>query len=106
VTGSVAAVRRRWAKGDVLEVTLPMGLAAEPAPDNPAIQALAYGPVVLSGVYPRYPGPLTPKLQLAEVQRTASQPMAFQAIAGGKPVNMIPVHRAAHEYYTVYFETV
>jgi DUF1680 family protein len=100
------AINRRWRAGDLLEVTLPMKLTPEPAPDHPAVQALTYGPVVLSAVYPANPGPVTPRLKVTEVGRTAAQPMAFGASANGKPVRMIPVSRAAHEYYTVYFETV
>jgi DUF1680 family protein len=101
-----AALTRRWQAGDVLEVTLPMRLTAEPTPDHPTVQALTYGPVVLSGVYAANPGPATPQLRLASVRRTAAQPMAFEAVADGKPMKMIPVHRVAHEYYTVYFQTV
>jgi DUF1680 family protein len=100
------AIRRRWQAGDLLEVTLPMTLTAEPTPDHPAVQALTYGPVVLSAVYPANPGPVTPRLKPAEVGRTAAQPMTFGAVANGKPIRMIPVSRAAHECYTVYFQTV
>ena len=41
------------------------------------------------------------------VRRTAAQPMAFEAAAKShrKPVRLIPVARAAHEYYTVYWQT-
>jgi hypothetical protein len=92
-------VRRRWQTGDLLEVTLPMQLAVEPTPDHPAVQALTYGPVVLSGVYGRDPGQLTPQLELASVRRTAAQPMTFEAVADHKPVRLLPVARAAHEYY-------
>jgi hypothetical protein len=70
---------------------------------------VTYGPVVLGGVYPTDPGELTPTLDVASVQRTAAQPMAFQAAAGHKantkPFRLIPVSRAAHQYYTVYFQT-
>jgi hypothetical protein len=31
--------------------------------------------------------------------------MAFGATSGGKPVTLIPVSRAAHEYYSVYWQT-
>jgi uncharacterized protein len=104
--GGWIALRRLWRPGDLLEVTLPMQLAFEPTPDHPAVQAVTYGPVVLSGVYPADPGPLTPTLEAASVQRTAAQPMTFGAISGAKPVRLIPVSRAAHEYYTVYFQAV
>ena len=70
------------------------------------MQALTYGPVVLSGVYPTDPGSLTPQLDLASVSRTTEQPMTFQAVTNGVPTRMIPVNRAAHEYYTVYYQTV
>ena len=39
------------------------------------------------------------------MQQTAAQPMTFAAVAGGQPVTLIPVSRAAHEYYTVYWQT-
>jgi uncharacterized protein len=103
-TGGWVAIRRRWRAGDVLEVTLPMQLAFEPTPDHPAVQAVTYGPVVLSGVYPVNPGALTPALEITSVQQTATQPMTFGAISGGKPVTLIPVSRAAHEYYSVYWQ--
>jgi hypothetical protein len=67
---------------------------------------VTYGPVVLSGVYRANPGALTPSLEVASVQQTAAQPMAFGAISGGRPVTLIPVSRAAHQYYTVYFQAV
>jgi hypothetical protein len=70
------------------------------------VQALTYGPIVLSGVYGRDPGALTPVLEAASVRRTAAQPMAFEAVADRKPVRLIPVARAAHLFYTVYWQTV
>jgi DUF1680 family protein len=103
--GGWIAIRRRWQAGDLLQVTLPMRLAFEPTPDHPAVQAVTYGPVVLSGVYPANPGVLTPALEVGSVQQTATQPMTFGAISGGKPVTLIPVSRAAHEYYSVYWQT-
>jgi uncharacterized protein len=104
-SGGWVAIRRRWQAGDVLEVALPMRLAFEPTPDRPTVQAVTYGPVVLSGVYPANPGALTPSLEVSSVQQTATQPMTFGAVSAGKPVTLIPVNRAAHEYYTVYWQT-
>jgi DUF1680 family protein len=101
------ALRRWWQPGDLLEVTLPMQLVFEPTPDHPSVRAALYGPIVLSGVYPTDPGHLTPVLDTASVHRTAAQPMAFEAAAPakGKPIRLIPVARAAHEYYTIYWQT-
>jgi hypothetical protein len=46
-------------------------------------------------------------LDAASVHRTAAHPMAFEAAgsAQAKPIRLIPVARAAHEYYTVYWQT-
>ena len=46
--GSYVVLERRWASGDTIELALPMSLRAEPLPDDPGLQAFAYGPVVLS----------------------------------------------------------
>src|SRR6185312_9207611 len=46
---SYLVVDRTWKDGDRLEMALPMGLHADPTPDNPAVQALMYGPLVLAG---------------------------------------------------------
>jgi hypothetical protein len=56
-------------------------------------------------VYPANPGVLTPTLEVSSVQQTATQPMTFGATSAGKPVTLIPVSRAAHEYYSVYWQT-
>ena len=106
VGGSWVALRRHWRPGDVLQVTLPMQLAVEPTPDHPAVQALTYGPVVLSGVHGGDPGPLTPQLDVASVGRTAAQPMTFEGVVNRKPVTLLPIGRVAHEYYTTYFQMI
>jgi len=105
--GRWIALHRWWRPGDLLEVTLPMQLVFEPTPDLPSVQAAVYGPIVLSGVYATDPGELTPVLDTASVHRAAAQPMAFEAAAParGRPIRLIPVARAAHEYYTVYWQT-
>ncbi|WP_121115679.1 glycoside hydrolase family 127 protein [Croceibacterium ferulae] len=43
-----AVVERRWQAGDVIGVTLPMSLQAEPTPDDPATVAFTHGPLVLA----------------------------------------------------------
>ena len=47
--GSYVNLSRVWKKGDRVELQLPMRLAAEPMPDDPALQAFLYGPIVLAG---------------------------------------------------------
>jgi hypothetical protein len=136
VTGGWITILRRWQPGDRLEVTLPMRLAFHRAPDDPSVQAVSYGPVVLAGrsVGAAYagdgaaidaidnaailgsirhpaaarpapqPSPL-PLLDTASVHRAAAAPMAFTATADGHPVTLVPVARAAHEPFTVYWQT-
>ena len=106
--GGWITLRRRWQTGDLLEVTLPMQLTFEPTPDYPSVQAVTYGPVVLSAVSRTDPGDLTPTLDATTVRRTDARPMAFEAAdgkPGSRPLRLIPVSRAAHAYYTVYFQT-
>jgi DUF1680 family protein len=105
--GRWIVLHRWWQRGDRLEVTLPMQLVFEPTPDFPSVQAALYGPIVLGGIYATDPGELTPVLDTASIHRTAAQPMAFEAAAPahGQPIRLIPVARAAHEYYTVYWQT-
>jgi DUF1680 family protein len=43
-----AVIDRRWQAGDVVAVTLPMALRAEPLPDDPTLVAFTHGPVVLA----------------------------------------------------------
>jgi hypothetical protein len=119
--GGWVVVSRHWHPGDRLEVTFPMRLAFSPAPDDPAVQAVTYGPVVLSGrygaSYATLTSPLTvvpardtgitplPVLDTTSVRRTAAQPMTFEATADAQPITLVPVARAQHEHYTVYWQT-
>lgn len=48
IPGDYAVIRRRWAKGDRIALTLPMRLRTESANDDPATIALLHGPVVLA----------------------------------------------------------
>jgi uncharacterized protein len=97
-------LRRHWQAGDRLEVTMPMQLAVEPTPDHPEVQALTYGPVVLSAVHPRNPGSLTPQLEMDSISRTSAPQLTFHATVNRQPVQLVPIARATHEYYTTYFQ--
>jgi DUF1680 family protein len=105
VHGGWVEVHRLWRRGDTLQVTLPMQVAFGPAPDQPSVQAATYGPYVLAGVYPSDPGPALPLLDPSSVRQTQADPPAFTATADGQPVPLIPVASAAHQYYTVYWQT-
>jgi DUF1680 family protein len=44
-------ISRKWKKGDVIEMNLPMHLSAEQLPDKSDYYAFKYGPVVLAATY-------------------------------------------------------
>jgi DUF1680 family protein len=46
--GAYTVVDRTWKDGDLVELTLPMKVHAWAMPDDPSIQALMYGPLVLA----------------------------------------------------------
>jgi DUF1680 family protein len=43
------AIDREWKDGDRVEVSLPMHLHTAPTADDPTVQAMMYGPLVLAG---------------------------------------------------------
>src|SRR5471030_2865249 len=47
--GSYLTLARVWKAGDKIEMELPMQLHIEAMPDDPKVQAVMYGPVVLAG---------------------------------------------------------
>ena len=47
--GGYFVLDRTWKNGDRLEIALPMDLHVCPMPDDPSIQAVMYGPLVLAG---------------------------------------------------------
>jgi hypothetical protein len=103
--GNWLAIRRRWRAGDRLEVTLPMRLALNPAPDDPAVQAASYGPVVLNGTYGDRTVTAMLRLDAASLTLIRARPLAFQATADGVPVLLIPTARTHHQHYNVYWQT-
>lgn len=127
--GGWVVVSRHWRPGDQLTVTFPMRLTFTPAPDDPSVHAVSYGPVVLAGLYgARYaatgpvagsasapstdsPGgsspagvPPLPSLDASSVRRTAANPMTFEATADAQRITLVPVARAQHKPFTVYWQ--
>jgi uncharacterized protein len=103
--GSWLAVERNWQPGDGLEVSLPMGLSLNPTPDKPAVQAVTYGPVVLSGAYGTDAATAMPRLHTDSLELTAADPLTFMAGANNKPVKLIPIAQMQHQHYNVYWLT-
>jgi len=128
--GSYVSIDRQWRSGDTVQMQLPMSLHMEALPDDPHIQALMYGPIVLAGDLgteglsglKRY-GPSAPPLGrvssievptfvadsaadvLARVKPVIGKPLTFQTTGLGKPndVTLIPLYKTFEPRYTVYW---
>jgi DUF1680 family protein len=103
--GTWLVIERLWRPGDRVDVSLPMTLALNRTPDQPAVQAVTYGPVVLSGGYGGVESMFMPELNPGSVTRIPGQQLRFQATASGRPVTLIPIARMHHQHYNVYWLT-
>ncbi|MEB1530907.1 beta-L-arabinofuranosidase domain-containing protein [Xanthomonas sp. WHRI 7945] len=123
--GSYLVLERRFADGDRIELDLPMALHAAPLPDEPSLQAMMYGPLVLAaqlgsdGIDPaqlhvsdqrpslnRIVGRQLPAVYFAPDQLWArkreGQEQVFEADGIQGPITLVPFYRIAHERYAVY----
>ncbi len=103
--GTWLVIDRQWRPGDRVDVTLPMTLTLNRTPDQPAVQAVSYGPVVLSGGYGGAESMPMPRLSPESVTRLPGHRLRFQAVADSRAVALIPIARMHHEHYNVYWLT-
>ncbi|HEY7276970.1 MAG TPA: glycoside hydrolase family 127 protein [Trebonia sp.] len=78
--------------------------AATDAVNDATLLNIVKHPAVAEGEPPPQP-PALPLLDTASVRRSAASPMTFAATADGRPVTLVPVARARHEPFTVYWRT-
>ncbi|GLY25595.1 beta-L-arabinofuranosidase domain-containing protein [Micromonospora sp. NBRC 101691] len=102
--GTYAVLNRAWTSGDVVTVRLPMRVVMAAANDDAAVQAITYGPVVLSGDYGDTVLSRLPVLDVGSVRRTGDSTLAFTAVADGAPVRLEPFYDAHGHNYTVYWQ--
>jgi uncharacterized protein len=100
--GAYARINRTWASGDVVDITLPRALTREPTPDNAAVQAVKYGPIVLAGAYGNSNLSALPTLNPGSLAPTAT-PMQYTATASTGPVTLLPFYKMHGQRYTVYW---
>ncbi|MDQ3789694.1 MAG: glycoside hydrolase family 127 protein [Actinomycetota bacterium] len=103
--GTYAALTRSWTSGDTVTLRLPMRVIMRAANDNPGVQAITYGPAVLSGNYGNTALSALPSLNVGSITRTSTSALAFTATANGATVNLGPFHDAHGYNYTVYWNT-
>jgi DUF1680 family protein len=129
--GRYLVLDRVWREGDVIDLSLPMALHAEPLIGDPGQVAVMYGPLVLAGrlgterlppdmlhaepTAPRdiphfrgdplaAPAPMAgpdPRAWLAPVP---DKPLTFRTVGAGTPVELVPFHRLYGERYAIYWK--
>jgi DUF1680 family protein len=104
--GGRALVRRRWADGDVLELTLPMSVHVEPLPGDPTLIAFLHGPVVLAARTPHAPELGVPGSRAVGLATPVDVGrLRFQVtLVSGVVVPLVPLSEIVDEAYGVYFK--
>jgi len=121
--GSYLTLNRAWKPGDKIELSLPMQLHMDSMPDNEAIQAAMYGPLVLAGrfdevkrdmSYGHY-GPRGAQSKVPDIIAGAdnaitwiepgrTQSLTFRAVGQSQPITLVPLYKVIHEQYAVYWK--
>ncbi|MBP8130799.1 MAG: glycoside hydrolase family 127 protein [Candidatus Hydrogenedentes bacterium] len=98
------ALRREWHDGDVLLVTMPMALHAEPMPDDAEKVAVMYGPIVLAGLTSEDTWVQGQALRPEEwLEPVAGRPATFRTVGQETDITFVPLNRVVEESYGVYF---
>ncbi len=119
--GGYLNISRTWHNGDRLEMELPMHLTVEALPDDPTIQAILYGPLVLAGDLGTeglpdalITGPMGPAVERAPIDvprlrsasiESADRPLTFRAAGQPNGVTLVPLNRIFGKRYAVYWRT-
>jgi hypothetical protein len=125
VPGSYLRIHRVWNKGDSIALEMPMHLHVHPFADNPSLQAVLYGPLVLAGQFPLGAVPMPeakphgPNVAAAPINvpslAVGSRPphewlvadgaMTWRTRDAGQDVVLKPFYQTDGRY-TVYWQTV
>lgn len=124
--GSYVSVFRTWRDGDRVEMELPMRLHMESMPDDPTLQAILYGPLVLAGelgdegiTEKMVIGKMGPDLKhtppatlpLLHVKGSdpstwlepAGKPLTFRTKGQQRALTFAPFHTVSGQRYSVYW---
>ena len=102
-------ITRVWRPGDELLISFGAELALGPAPDNPRVASLSYGPAVLAALTDDNTGRI-PAIDLSTVRQVSISPLAFEGRASfgargdARLVSLVPVGDVAHQRYTTYWQ--
>ncbi|MFD7811962.1 beta-L-arabinofuranosidase domain-containing protein [Streptomyces sp. NPDC059785] len=101
--GTYATVERSWRTGDTVELTLPRKAVWTPAPDNPQVTSLSYGPLVLAGQYGDTALATLPVIRPESLRAVTGTATRFTALADGGSVELRPFQEVHHQRYNVYW---
>ena len=130
---SYFSIDRLWKNGDNVEFSAPMSLHVDAMPDDPTLQAVMYGPLVLAGKFgpePTRAGPTPPRMtpdfdvtanpvtkpvavapikiasgdMLAVVRSVPGTPLQFKIVGQEKEIELAPFHAVYDERYAVYWK--
>ncbi|MFJ2264149.1 beta-L-arabinofuranosidase domain-containing protein [Streptomyces sp. NPDC087844] len=101
--GTYAAVERHWRAGDTVELVLPRRPVWQAAPDNPQVQSVSYGPLVLAGEYGDTALATLPAIRPETLRPVPGSGTAFTALADDRRVSLRPFHEVHHQRYNVYW---
>jgi uncharacterized protein len=127
--GSYLTISRVWSDGDRVEMQLPMQLHTEAMPDDPSMQAILYGPLVLAGnlgaqglTQQMIVGPMGPELNEhpmdvpglrqgaktldAWIKPADGKPLTFRTTGHRQDVTLTPFNRIFGQRYSVYWNLV
>ena len=130
--GSYFVLDRTWRDGDRVEVHLPMRLHSAPMPDDPTVQAVMYGPLVLAGklgaagltaetlraeptkprTVPEYKSEpvAAPTIRSASadpstwLKPAAGDALEFRTVGQPNELTLVPLNRIFDERYAVYWK--
>jgi DUF1680 family protein len=121
---SYLTLNRMWKTGDKIELNLPMALHIGPMPDDPSIQAVMFGPLVLAGrfdevskamLYGDYEPKPSDQAKVPEIVADASKPTAWVEPDGKQPLTfrgdgqsqeltLVPLYQIIDSRYAVYWK--
>jgi len=134
-TGGYTELSSDWNDGDKIEVSFPMSLHIDAMPDDPSLQAVMYGPLVLAGKLGHEPtragptpprmtpdfddakNPVTMPIAVAPIKTTSDdvnswvkavpgKPLQFVTVGQDKPITLVPFNGLYDERYVVYWKVV
>ena len=108
-----AVIRRRWRRGDRIELDLPMALRVEPAPDDSGLVTYLHGPLVLAADLGAASAPfqsMAPALVDEDPLRAVvpAEPAAHRFRLGARPadLSLVPFFSQYDRRTAVYFPVV